>query len=447
MRRRAAVAALSFGLACAARPALASPEDVLSYGPRSSAMGGTGAASSEGFEAAYTNPALLSRVREQKLTLGLETATFDLHADGAGQPGRVSYQPLRAIVIGADVPIPLRGRLADRIGAGVAMATPTTLIVRGHVPYPEQPQFSLLPDRVQSVTVRAGIGFDVGWGIRVGAGFGALAEIDGDAVVATDSTGRVGARVEDQLLTTYAPTLGVSYDLPLRDGAVTRAGITYRGALAARVAVAIDATKLSSINLPVFNIAGLAQYDPAQVAIEVARSSGPLAIAVGVTWKRWSAYPGLIEPTIPCNGDPSCGALVPPAIAYSNTLVPRAGVEYTIDAARSLALRLRGGAWYEPTPLPSTLPSSQAYDPGSARAVDVPTRYYDASRLAMTLGYGLELRDPLPPITIDLFAQAHVLVPRTIEADAADTPTGPVTNRADVGGTVLAAGLLVGVTF
>jgi long-chain fatty acid transport protein len=54
-----------------AHAATASPEDVIGYGPRSTAMGGTGGAHSEGYEAAYTNPALLSLIREQKLALGV----------------------------------------------------------------------------------------------------------------------------------------------------------------------------------------------------------------------------------------------------------------------------------------------------------------------------------------------------------------------------------------
>ena len=72
--RRGARSALTLGVAIAAtlvaREGHASPEDLLGYGPYSSAMGGTGAASARGFEAAWANPALLSRLREGKLTLG-----------------------------------------------------------------------------------------------------------------------------------------------------------------------------------------------------------------------------------------------------------------------------------------------------------------------------------------------------------------------------------------
>jgi long-chain fatty acid transport protein len=51
----AAVAALAWPSV-----ARASDEDLFGWGPRSPAMGGTGAASSHGADAAYTNPALLA---------------------------------------------------------------------------------------------------------------------------------------------------------------------------------------------------------------------------------------------------------------------------------------------------------------------------------------------------------------------------------------------------
>ncbi|MGO8995297.1 MAG: OmpP1/FadL family transporter [Polyangiaceae bacterium] len=450
MRLLAATAALFIAILSAV-PASASPEDIFGYGTRSPAMGGTGVAHSDGFEAAYTNPALLSRIRDLKLTLGFAAATFNLHADGAGLPGEVPYDSMREIIIGVDVPLPLGGVLKNRIGTALALSTPTNVVVRGDIPYPEQAQFPLLPDRAQSVSVRAGIGIDFGWGIRLGAGFAALAELDGSAVVATDATGRVTSNVQEQLVATYAPTFGLSFDVPLKDHETTRIGASYRGALAANFDVAIDATKLSSLNLPVLTIAGLAQYDPEQVSFEIARSQGPFLFAAGVTYKWWSQYPGILEATVPCPAsDPSCGSLTPPSITYSNTIVPRVGVEYTLRAQRSLSVHVRAGAFYEPSPLPSKLPSSQAFDPVSQQAIAVPTRYFDADRLAITLGYGVTLRNPLPPITLDLFGQAHVLMPRTIESDASNASLPGVASVDSIGkvsGTVFAAGLLAGVAF
>ena len=247
-------------LLCAA-PASASPEDIYGYGATGLAMGGTGTAHVSSYDAAFANPALASRMRHYRLSLGFEGGAFDLHADGQGLPGRVSAMRAHGLVIGGDIPLPFGGILRDRVGIALAFYTPTDALVRGRILYPETPQFGLFPDRAQCLTVRAGFGVDIGHGIRLGAGFGALAEIVGSVVVATDSTGRVGSRVEDQLITTYAPTFGASWEHALAGGTL-RVGAAFRGKLDARFAVLIDATKLSSLAIPIFNIAGLAQYDP-----------------------------------------------------------------------------------------------------------------------------------------------------------------------------------------
>ena len=444
MRRGPFAPILAFAFSCAGA-AEASPEDLFSYGTRSPAMGGTGAASADGFEAAYLNPALLSRLRERKLTLGLQTATFSLDASGEGLPGRLSSKRAKGVVIGVDLPVPFGGALKDRVGIGLAFYTPTDVIVRGRLLYPETPQYPLLPDRAQSLMIRVGAGADLGYGLRVGAGFAALAEIAGTVLVATDATGRVGTRVEDQLIATYAPTFGITYDLPLKITQRVRVGLVYRGTLDARFSVGIDATTLSTLKLPLFNIAGLAQYDPAQIALEIATETEHFTIAAGATYKRWSKYPGPLEPTILCPAEsPDCSALRPPRIAYDDTVVVRLGVDYAILAARGLTAHVRGGGFLEPNPLPSQVPTSQAYDASSRQTVELPTRYFNATRVALTWGAGLELARPLPPVNLDLYGQYHVLLPNDVASRAPDGTSAPV-GRAS--GHVVVGGLLAGVRF
>ncbi len=437
---RLTIFAAAVALALVSSSAAASPEDIFGYGNRSPAMGGTGVASSKGFEATYTNPALLANIRERTLTLGFQSGAYDLHADGDGLPGRVSYQPMRGIVIGAGFPVPFGGVLKDRVGVSFAFYTPTDVIVRGKILYPETPQFPLLPDRSQSLAVRGGIGADIGWGVRVGAGFAALAEIAGTVLVATDATGRVGSRVEDQLVATYAPTFGATWDIPIDGPNKWRVGATYRGTLDARFSVEIDATKLSTLKLPVFNIAGVAQYDPAQVAVEIAHDRGPWVFAAGGVFKFWSKYPGLVEPTILCPADnPDCGALQPTRIPFSNTLVLRAGGERAFAIARGATAFLRAGLFREPTPVPSTLPTSQAWDQTAKATVAVPTRFLDGDRWAFTLGGGIAMTKPLPPISLDVWGQYHLMPSQKVDVQS--------TTGATISGHVLAVGLLAGVSF
>jgi hypothetical protein len=408
----------------------ASPEDLFGYGARSSAMGATGIATSSDFEAAYSNPALLSRIRVPKLTLGVLGTTFDEVADT-----RIEDRGAHGAVVGVDLPIPLGGVLAHRVAGALAFYTPSDVVVRGRILYPETPQFPLLSDRAQCLAIRMGLGFDVGNGVRLGAGFAALAEIVGSVVVATDSSGKVGSQIDDQLVATYAPILGASWERAAFGGTL-RVGAVFRGALAARFAVTIDATKLSSINIPVFNIAGLAQYDPLQGGLEVGWENKRWRFAIGGTWKHWSDYPGPLEPTLP--------ALVVPPVGFSDTFVPRVGVEHTAPLSRSAELHARAGYFFEPTPLPSHLPSSQAYDIPSQSLVNVPTRWFDADRHAFTAGMGVSLEKPLH-LSVDAYAQLHVLSPRTVTLDAGNPDGTP--SSVNVSGVIAVTGIQVGVGF
>jgi len=437
--------ALASALSLASARAEASPEDLFGYGARTSAMGATGTAFAGGYESAWHNPALASDVRVAKLTLGYTGGLLRLAARGEGLPGRTSSQAVTGTTIGAEIPLPLGGIFAHRLGIALAFYEPTDVVVRGRVLYPEKTQFPMLDNRAQSVTIRAGIGADLGYGIRVGAGFAALAEIVGTVVAATDATGRVGTRVEDQLVATYAPTLGVSYDLPLKGPELWRVGVTYRDSLAARFSVIIDGTKLSSLQIPLFNISGLAQYDPAQVAVEVARKEQLSVLAAQVVYKQWSRFNGVLEPTVVCTegGAGACG-LIPPKIDWKDTLVVRLGADQGFRIARGAVLHARAGGFFETTPLPSELAGSEAYSQGAKGVVAVPTRYFDSDRLALTAGTGLTLTKPLPPIDLDLFAQYHILLPRTVTSV---DPSGGVLSQGESSGHIAVFGMTAGITF
>lgn len=436
----------------AATSAQASPEDIFGFGPRSPAMGGTGVACAEGSEATYTNPALLSRVHRNMVTLGLMGAGYDLHADGAQLPGRISALPAKGFVVGVEVPVPFGGVLRDRVSTGFAFYTPTDVLVRGRILYPETPQYPLLPDRSQSLGVRLGVGADLGHGIRAGAGFAALANLVGSIDV-VNTAGTVSSRVDDKLIATYAPTFGLAWDLPFDrapDGAPRwRVGATYRGSIGATFGVNVDASKLSTLNIPVFNIAGVAQYDPPEVAFEVAHERAGWTFAAGATWKHWGAYPGVFEPTILCPPDHDCSALTPPQIAFSDTIVPRVGAERVIALPRHAAVRLRAGFFYEPSPVPSSLAASPAYDLATQGLLNVPTRFFDASRYAFSLGGGVDLGDA-GPFTVDFWAQLHLLASRTQQTCTGDSiPCTPDigTGDAKLSGTVVAYGATIGVRF
>jgi len=422
--------ALTAAIALGAGRAEASPEDVIGFGPRASALGATGAADAQGYESVYGNPALLSLARRRELALGVQSALFDLRG-----PSKVAYGPLHGSVIGAVLPVPFGGILQDRIAIGLGFFTPFDLVVRGKILYPERPQFPVA-DRTQSVAIQAAIGVDVGHGVRVGGGFAALAALSGTVLVATDASGRVGTTVDDTLVASYGPVVGASYDI----GDAWRVGVTFRGTLVGRFDVVINVKDLG-ITVPPLNISGVAQYDPLQVAVEFARVKGPWRGAIGVTYKRWSAFPGIAEPTVRCpwldpkTGMPvtdSCSALIPPAPGWHDTVVPRAGVERIFAPSARVEMRARAGFFFEPSPSPAQTKESNIYE--NARA-------------AVTFGYGLTLGPERARFSFDAFGQAQALVPRQHVKERGVAPDNPGAPRATSGGWIGAAGFTLGVQF
>lgn len=418
MRRLAA--ALAFVASSRALPALASPEDLFGYGPRSSAMAGATAALAEGFEAVWANPALLSLERRAAVTFGVQGALFDLSASGR----RLPYSSLAGSFIGATLPLPFKGVLRDRIALGVGFFTPFGLVVRGRILYPEVQQFPM-PDRAQSVAVQAGIGVEIGWGLRVGGGFAALAALSGAVLVAQDSSGRIGTEVEDSLVAAYAPVASVSFE---RWG--YRAGLTFRGELAARFNVVITVRDLGSLTVPPLNISGNAQYDPLQLSLEVARVAGPLRLSLGATYKRWSAFPGLAEATVRCpdkdpvTGGPftdPCEPLVPKPPGYSDTVVPRVGLEVVSPLNRRVELATRAGWAFEPSPAPEQKDERNQYD---------------NDRTIVGAGFGVKAN----PVQLDVFTQLQFLHGRSHGKDASVPASNPGAGRVETGGLVTAMG-------
>ncbi|MFO0615308.1 MAG: hypothetical protein U0414_22130 [Polyangiaceae bacterium] len=423
--------------ALAAREASASPEDVFSYGARSSALAGTGTAWAEGFEAVYANPALLPYAHDTKLTLGVMGAAFELNA-----PERLGYKSLSGSIIGAVLPVPLPGVMKDRITLGVGFFTPFDLIVRGNILYPETKQF-LLPDRTQSVAVQAGAGVDLSWwkergrsmGLHLGGGVAALAALDGHVRVAVDATGKIGSVVEDTLVASYAPIVGASLDV----GKDWRAGISFHGELVGRFNVEILVKDLGSITVPPLEISGIAQYDPHQLTAEFARTTGPVRGAVSVTWKHWSAYPGAPEATVRCPLDEvtgeitPCDALVPPAPDFHDTVVPRIAAEYVWGARPGVDLRIRAG---------------YAFEMGAAPEQRGETNLYDEHRSLFSFGAGLDLAKPVVAgLSLDFFGQVQLLHGRTHEKLGQIGADNPGVPNVKTSGVVLAGGTQLGVGF
>jgi long-chain fatty acid transport protein len=418
----------------------ASPQDLFGFGARSSGLAMSGPASSEGYEGTFGGPALLAETREKTFTLGYVVGRFSLSADTP--QGRVALpnDEMKQIYIGAALPLPLGGALTDRLTFGVGFYDPVNFLVRGKILYPERFQYPVLAPRTQSLALTLGLGMRLGDRVFVGVGYEALAAVIGEIDITLDSTGHVGARSDDQEVAAYAPIASVAVDLSEH----LRAGLTFRGELIGRFQIVIKAQDLG-VAIPDLNVAGLAQYDPAQLHAEVrwtsdARTLGTApkpatqsgwTVMLGAIGRRWSQYPGGPEKTVVANDSPDYG---PPKVNAHDTIAPRLAVERSFPLTPHAGGRLRAGYAYEPSPMPEQTGTSN---------------YFDNDRHVITAGVGLA-GDATIPIRLDAFLQLHVLPTRTHVKDervtAAD-PNAPGAPWVKAGGHVFVAGITTGVSF
>ncbi len=385
--------AITLGTPLLAANAHASPQDVFGYGPRVTAMAGAGASMGLGFETVRSNPSLLTLSQERSLSVGWLGAFFQLDANG-----NIPAEPVSGTLIGGTLPLPFEGFLKNRVAIGLGFFTPFELVARARLLYPEKPKFPIA-DRIHSVAVQMGLGIDIGHGFRIGGGFSALAGLTGKVVVATDASGRVGTVVEDTLVAAYGPIFGASFERgPYRIGA------TYRGELRGPFDVVITVKDLGGIVVPPLNISGIAQYDPHQVELEGSRQVGPFRLAIGATFRHWSAYPGAVEATVRCplinpvEDAVPCTPLTPEPASYSDTLSPRIAAEGTFPMGRGITMKGRTGFAFEPSPAPEQTRIANNFD---------------NHRSVIGLGYCLSLASPWPRIDIDLFSQFQILHDRS----------------------------------
>lgn len=389
--RRGALAII-VGLGALPLAAGASVLDLFGYGARGGAMAGAVVSTARGHEAVYYNPAGAAFDRRPSVSFGYQYADLSLELNGEDAAARSAPSTL----IGFSIPVPFGGWLERRVAIANGFVIPTRSVLRADLPRPGAPQFAVVGNRAQTVSLQASVALRLADWLAVGAGFLALAELSGSVDVAPNAAGRIGSRVSDELLADYAPVFGAL----ARVGERAAVGVTYHGESRADFTLPITADLGDQFPLPVptLDISGTAQFDPAQATFEV--SGRPplgdvdLLVAAGVTWKDWSAFPVPVVFTAVPPDDP---AQPPPG--FEDTFVWRVGAEYTLPLEAATLLP-RAGYAYEPTPAPE----QRGFH-----------NLLDADRHVVAVGLGLRRG----PLRVDVAGQWHRMVDRIHRKDAA----------------------------
>src|SRR5262249_39431882 len=269
-----------------------------------------------GYEATYTNPAGLVGPTRRRLTLGYVHAGYRLNLDGMHRP----VDTTDGLVMGADVPIPFGGVLRDRVALGLGFYFPFGVVNRARAPFPDEPRLALLDSRPQVVSVLVAVGARVHDRVDVGIGMLELAALVGTISIA-DVGGRITTVSEEQLTTSLSPILGAR----VRTTRWLTLGVVFRGESKSTYDIAVTNSLGARLplTLPTLRIAGVAQFDPMQAAVEGAFAPLRwLTIDAGVTWKHWAGFDLPTENATP-------GAPPQPPPGFVDTAVPRLAVEAT----------------------------------------------------------------------------------------------------------------------
>jgi long-chain fatty acid transport protein len=299
--------------------------------------------------------------------------------DGAARP----VSDTNGVLIGAAIPLPFGGLLRDRLAIGIGFYFPVDVVTRARDPFPGEPRLALLDNRTGTVSITVGAAARVHRRVRLGIGVLALAALVGQIGITPDAGGRFTTVSEEQLVTGFAPVAGVRVEAArwLQLGAALRGESKSEYDLR----VTNNLGDRIPVPLPTLRLAGVAQFDPLQIAVEGAlRARRWLTVELGVTWKHWSSYPNPVA-------NATDGAPPQPDPGFHDTAVPRVAAEAVRDWQR-LRLVARGGYFFEWSPSPRNAPA-----------------LLDADRHVITAGGGLEWHGRLISVGLDVFGQFHQL--------------------------------------
>jgi len=404
---------VSFAVLAFAPAAEATPPDVFGYGARHQALGMTGVSFSNDYEAVFANPAGLARAERSGISLGLQAASFEMTLDGDD----FDLEAYRGSTIGFHLPLPFGGVLEDVLTLGAGFYTPANTVLRTDIIFAETAQWPVLA-RTQSVNLAIGLGIDLGRlvpGLKLGVGVSALATITGRLLVALDEANTFNSLTETQLLVSYNPIVGLTYDI-----GDWKLGLVYREEVRSEIDLDIVVEGLP-VALPRINITAIPQFDPHTLAAEASWQVTPnLMGAIHLTYRRWSAWPGLV-------GKTTDSSFFPVAPDFRDTVSPRLALEY-VGRRRNTEGALRFGYGYEMTPAPKAATVSGRDAQGDPReGVTLPRRYLDSDRHVLTGGLGMAFHaGGTAVIRLDLFGQVHRVVERTHDIPRTDAGGDPM---------------------
>jgi long-chain fatty acid transport protein len=438
--------------------AAAQPMDTYGMGSRSVAMGGAVTADVEDFSANYYNPAGLVRGSALRIGLGWYGAIHDLRVDGASS----NVDPLHGAVMGLVVP----GHFGDfRFAFGLAVHLPDDAVSRTRSLPHAQPRWELYDNRGHRTYLAAHLAIRPWDWLLIGGGISFLSmssnalTIRGDLDVRNAMSSHLDSSLAANLTTIRYPQLGIQI-IPMPElsfGLVYRGQFALDNTLTAEVGCSTTMPGCSHdamLHYNAFAFRGyfdlftesVNAYVPQQISLGGSWSITPqFRVNAELTWVNWSSYVspvGTSNILLQIDLPPSLASIIhlpssiagttPIAANFSDRFVPRLGAEGIAYQDPHIALRLRGGFFYEQTPVPNQTGI---------------TNLIDTDRWVWAGGVGLSFLDLRPLIDGTLSFDLHLSYAYLPDRVTRKTSLVDTTGDYVAGGQMFMGGLTMEVAF
>jgi long-chain fatty acid transport protein len=401
------------GLVCASAPVRANPLDVYGFGSRGAALGGAMTAATDDTSASYYNPAALVRGDDIRIDLGYRYAQPKLEMNGRDNGVEAS----RGIAVGLDAPAHIG---PVRFAFGALLWLPDQHLTRVRSLAYQTPRFPLYENPTQQLVLQANLAIQIVRGLYVGGGLTYMSRtqgqvfLEGSVAVSDPNASALTGKVDVDLKAVRYPQVGALWEINRR----VAVGLTYRHTFSLELdqAFRIDGNIGNPGMTPVVEgghfVAHAVSRDLFQpwqlqggVNVHLLRA---VHVSMDLAYVRWSDFP---VPASRLDLDVDIGQFnsmlkLPqgrtyPPPGFHDIVVPRIGVEVRVLERDKVALDVRGGYVYEPTPVPEQIGESS---------------FADADKHTFSAGLGISLMRlgaVLPrPLALDIHAALTYLPDR-----------------------------------
>lgn len=439
-------AAIFAAVTLCAATASAGPTETFGFGSRSTAMGGAVSADATDVSANYYNPAGLASAKGLTFDVGYLRTIYNLKMNGRDN----FVDPMRGLTFGLVAPGAV-GPIPFAFGVGLHL--PDDRIFRVRSLDQEQPRWEMYDNRPQRLFMSANLAIkpvkwlEIGGGLVFLAATRARLDITGQFEVSDSRESRLRHEVDADLTSIRYPQVGIRVHANdrLRFAAVYRGEFQLTLDISARLDVEAKALGLTVPLLTYITTNSVNAFLPQQAVLGTSFDAhSALTIDFDVTWVNWAAYkspvtavnattkfdppPGFPPSLVPEKPAPT--VVIPPA--FRDRFVPRLGVEGRIPLGRGHQFAVRGGYFFESSPIP---PQTGG------------TNFVDSDRHGFSAGLGVRLHDitsAIPgDVKLDVHAQYSHLPERLTHKSSPANPIGDY--RA--GGNIWSLGFTTGLVF